>query len=129
MRVAPADPEMEAAKREGRATLPEFYRHFAAPARDESMFSVKFDLLPGPEVEYIWAHVSKRDGELLLGELTNDPIATGYRYGQAMRIREADVIDWQYLKGSRMQGHYTTRVLIDRMPPEDAAQVRAALGW
>jgi uncharacterized protein YegJ (DUF2314 family) len=127
--VAADDAEMEAAKRKGRATLPEFYRHLAAPGPDESMFSVKYDLLPGEEAEFIWAKVTARDGATLKGTLSNVPLAPGYRLGQAVTIREADIIDWQYRKGGVVQGHHTTRVLIDRMPAAEAAEYRAALGW
>ncbi|WP_034160075.1 DUF2314 domain-containing protein [Sphingomonas sp. ERG5] len=129
VKVAPDDPAMEAAKREGRRTLSEFWRHQAKPARDETMFSLKYDLLPGPAVEYVWASVVKRDAQGIVGELGNTPEAPGYTLGQRVRIDEGDIIDWQYRKGSRMEGHYTTRVLLDRMPPAEAQEYRAALGW
>jgi uncharacterized protein YegJ (DUF2314 family) len=129
VKVATDDAAMEAAKREGQRTLPEFWQHQAKPAADETMFSVKFDLLPGPAAEYIWASVSKRDANGIVGVLGNTPEAPGYALGQSVKINEADIIDWQYRKGEQMQGHYTTRVLIDRMPPAEAKEYRAALGW
>ncbi len=129
IKVAPDDAAMEAAKREGRRTLPEFWQHQAKPAADESMFSVKFDLLPGPAAEYIWASVATRDADGVVGVLGNVPEAPGYSIGQSVKINEADIIDWQYRKGTRMQGHYTTRVLLDQMPPAEAQEYRTALGW
>lgn len=129
VKVAPDDAAMEAAKREGRRTLPEFWRHQAKPAADETMFSLKFDLLPGPAVEYVWASVAKRDANNIVGVLGNTPEASGYTLGQRVTINEADIIDWQYSKGGRMEGHYTTRVLLDGLPPAEAQQYRTELGW
>ncbi len=127
--VSATDPAMEAAKRAGRSSLPEFYRHYVSPAADESMFAVKFDLIPGPETEFIWASVKSYDGKTIIGELANAPVAEGFTLGQRVTIAAADVIDWQYQKGQRMMGHYTTRVLMDKMTAAEAEEYRTALGW
>jgi uncharacterized protein YegJ (DUF2314 family) len=61
--------------------------------------------------------------------LVNKPEATDHRIGQRVPIAEADIIDWMYRKGGKMQGGYTNRVLLERMPAEDAASFREYLGW
>ena len=41
----------------------------------------------------------------------------------------ADVIDWGYMKGGVMQGNYTTKALLAKMPEDEAAKARKVLGW
>lgn len=127
--VAADDPQMEAAKKIGRKTLPEFLARLDAPRADETDFSVKFDLDPAGEVEYIWANNLQREANGLSGTLSNEPISTKFRIGQRVSISFDRIIDWGYYKGNVMQGHHTTRALLDTLPAEQANQYRAALGW
>jgi uncharacterized protein YegJ (DUF2314 family) len=127
--VAADDPEMNAAKARAIATLPDFYQHLARPAADESRFMVKFDILPGDEAEFVWATDLRRSGGTMTGELINQPAFTEDQLGDRVAIAEADIIDWAYFRSSVMQGSFTNRVLIDRMPPDEAAEYRRALGW
>lgn len=123
------DSAMEAAKQEGRATLPRFFERLASPSANEDNFAVKLNLTPDGEAEFIWAGDLQRSGQGLSGTLSNDPIAEGFSLGQRVPIDESQVIDWGYMKDGVMQGHATTRVLLKQLPPEQAEQTRAALGW
>ena len=130
MYVKGDDPQMEAAKRQGRATLPTFFAHLASPAADESDFALKFNLSPDRDAEFIWAGELEIDrAGKLTGVLHNVPVDPRFRHGQRVTIDRALIIDWGYRKGAVSQGNYTTRVLLDRLPPEEAAQIRASLGW
>jgi uncharacterized protein YegJ (DUF2314 family) len=40
-----------------------------------------------------------------------------------------DVVDWGYKKAGVVQGNYTTKVLLTKLPPEEAARARQVLGW
>lgn len=128
--VEATDPAMEAAKAKGRATLPEFFRHMASPAGDEGDFSVKFNLTPDADAEFIWAsQLQIGPGGELTGALGNHPVDERYKLGQRVPIAQSDIIDWTYYKGNVAQGHYTTRVLLDQVTAEEAAEIRASLGW
>ena len=127
--VSAEDAEMNAAKAQGIATLPEFYRHLAAPAADESEFMIKFDIQPGDEAEFVWATDLDRSTSPMTGVLVNQPIHTDHQLGQRVAIPEADIIDWTYRRGRVMQGGFTNRVLLARMPPDEAAAMREYLGW
>lgn len=124
------DPKMEAAKAKGRATLPGFFERMAAPSADEEGFSVKFNLTPDADAEFIWAGDLKLDarGELT-GALSNHPIDERFKLGQRVPIARSDIIDWTYFKNGVAQGHHTTRVILEQVTPEEAAEIRAALGW
>ena len=123
------DPEMNAAKAQGIATLPEFYRHLASPGADETEFMIKFDILPGDDAEFVWATELDRSAVPMTGVLVNQPIHTEHQIGQRVAIAESDIIDWTYRRGRVMQGGFTNRVLLGRMPADEAAEMRAYFGW
>jgi len=127
--VAANDPEMNAAIARGRATLPEFYRRLASPGAGEGEFMVKFDIDPSDRAEYVWAIELDRSRAPMTGVLINQPLHTDDREGDRVAIPEDRIIDWGYRSGRVMQGSFTNRVLIERMPAEDAAPFRRFLGW
>lgn len=127
--VAATDPEMEEAKEAGRASLPYFLARMSDPAEDETEFSVKFDLIDGDDAEFIWAGELRREGQRLTGVLLNEPLNDQFRVGQRVSISVDDIIDWNYIKSGVAQGHHTTRVILTRISPDQAASVRERLGW
>lgn len=127
--VEAADPEMNSAKTRAIAELPAFYRALAAPSAGESEFMVKFDIVPGEEVEFVWAGQLDRSSRPMKGILLNQPEQVSAKPGDRVEIAETDIVDWTYRKDGVMQGGYTNRVLLGRMPADDAAAYRAYLGW
>ncbi|HYD13528.1 MAG TPA: DUF2314 domain-containing protein [Allosphingosinicella sp.] len=127
--VEAGDTEMNAAKARAIAELPDFYRHLARPGAGEEQFMIKFDILPGDGVEYVWAGNLDRSTRPMTGTLVSHPEATRDRAGDRVSIADDDVIDWIYFRNGVAQGAYTQRVLLDRMPPADAAELRANMGW
>ena len=123
------DAEMNAAKARAVATLPDFYRRLAAPGPGESGFMLKFDILPGDGAEFVWAVDLQRADGTMTGVLINQPVHTQDKLGERVSIVEADIIDWAYFQGTVMQGAFTNRVVLDRMPPDEAASLRRAYGW
>jgi uncharacterized protein YegJ (DUF2314 family) len=145
--VPPGDPAMAAASAEARKGLPAFLAHVKSPAPDESEFVVKVELdpkylapparpratVPAAERsgEFIWVgdlEVSG-DGSAVSGALLGEPRTEGFRAGQAITIPIGDIFDWAYFKAGVMQGNATTRVILDRLPAKQAAQVRKDMGW
>lgn len=129
MEVATDNADMTAAKKQGHDTLPEFMAHLKSPASDEANFSIKFNLAPNDKAEYIWASNLEQGPTGLTGQLADVPSTAGHKMGDRVAISENDVIDWGYSKGSVMQGHATTKVLIAMMNPDEAAETKQALGW
>jgi uncharacterized protein YegJ (DUF2314 family) len=123
------DPEMNAAIARSRAELAAFYARMANPGAGETRFLVKFDIVPGSEAEFVWAGDLDRSTSPMTGILLNQPALTQHRVGQRVPITEDAVIDWTYRRGSVTQGGYTQRVVIGRLPPDEAARVRAYMGW
>jgi uncharacterized protein YegJ (DUF2314 family) len=63
------------------------------------------------------------------GTLLNQPEQVAAKPGDRVEIAEGDIVDWTYRKGRVMQGGFTNRVLLGRMPADEAAAYRAYLGW
>jgi uncharacterized protein YegJ (DUF2314 family) len=124
-----ADAEMNAAKAEAQRTLPQFFAALAKPRADEMAFLLKFNLTPKGDAEFIWANNIVVDGEAITGTLANAPIAEGFAKDDRVMIDRVLIIDWGYFQGKTMLGNYTTRVMLKSMPPEQAAEVKTALGW
>ena len=127
--VPPEDAEMNRAIEAATSTLPQFYARLASPQRGDDEFMIKFDILPGDDTEFVWATDLDRSRLPMTGRLLNRPEHTDHRIGQRVTIAEADIIDWTYRRGRVMQGGYTNRVLLERMPPDEAETMRAYLGW
>jgi|CXWL01.1.fsa_nt_gi uncharacterized protein YegJ (DUF2314 family) len=124
-----SDPLMNAAKRRGHDTLPEFWQHFEHPAKGESGFTVKFNLTPDSDAEFIWAdNLERRDGKIF-GRLSNEPLDDRFALDQTVEIPDGLIVDWGYFRNNVMQGNFTTRVQLGSMSREQAAQVKRALGW
>ncbi len=127
--VANDDAEMNAAIARARRELPDFYAHMARPGSGERRFMIKFDILPGEGAEYVWAGELDRTTVPMTGILVNQPQRSSEQLGQRVPIPEARIIDWGYLRDEVAQGYHTQRVLLDRMPAEEAAELRRRMGW
>ncbi|MBO9714026.1 DUF2314 domain-containing protein [Sphingomonas sp.] len=128
--VSAQDKAMNDAIAHGRATVGEFFAHYGSPAKDESDFVVKFDLLPESDrAEFIWAKVLERTPRGARVQLINEPADTRFQLGQELTLADGQIVDWGYFKGPVMQGGFTTRVLLDHVAPEEAAAIRKAYGW
>lgn len=121
------DPEMDAAIAEAQRSLPQFLAMLADPPARASDIAFKFPL---GGWEHIWVTEVALQGDKLVGRLGNDPVQEGHRFGDVVRVPLGEVSDWSWRGADGvMRGHHTTRVLLGRMEPAQAAEIRAALGW
>ena len=126
------DPIMNAAKAEARSTLPEFWERLAKPSLFETAFALKYDLNHGhPErgdAELIWAgNVQKKKDGRIVARLDNAPVTQGFVVGQMVVIPEEAIVDWQIEREGKLDGHYTTRILLSQMDAETAQMVQEKL--
>lgn len=115
------DASIEAAITEARKTLPIFWGKFDAKPSGYDHFALKVGLpAGGGGEEHIWMNVVSRSGGKVVGELANDPYDLGdLENGSRVEVDEALISDWQYQKGGKLYGHFTTRAL---SPRANAAQ-------
>jgi uncharacterized protein YegJ (DUF2314 family) len=127
--VAPDDPEVSAAEAHAKSTLSDFLHRLQHASPGDSEFMLKFRLRSGSAAEQIWAEqIVQRDGRLY-GRLANDPVNRGLLIDQEVEIQETDIVDWGYRSDGVMQGHFSTRALMPRMPKGVAAHIRREFGW
>ncbi|MCB1339371.1 MAG: DUF2314 domain-containing protein [Maritimibacter sp.] len=79
--------------------------------------------------EVIWVSEIRRADDGFAGKLANDPLyMPGLKAGDPVSFAEAMIADWGLVGAEgRIFGHFTTRVLIDRLPEAEATAIRAVL--
>jgi uncharacterized protein YegJ (DUF2314 family) len=126
--VGDNDAEMNAANAKARETLPQFWQTFEHPEHGESDFSLKLKITDSNGTEHFWlTEIERKDGKTL-GTINNDAeIVRSVKLGDRIPIPEADISDWMFMRDGKMFGSYTTRVLMKRMPAEEAEKVKKML--
>jgi uncharacterized protein YegJ (DUF2314 family) len=126
--VSRDDPIMEAAKRKGKATLPEFLSIAANPKPSMKNFSLKIGLLAGSKREFIWVGPFEQlPDQLFSGRLANEPRhVQDLKRGDTVRFKKDDIIDWLYVEDGKMHGSFTTCALA--RTKEMVATFKANLG-
>lgn len=124
---ADGDAQMNAAIAEAQASLPTWLAVLANPPRGVSDLTFKFPL---EGYEHIWVADVRREGNMLTGQLANNPQAPGWTLGDRVRVPLSDVTDWGYWDADGVGvGFYTIRVMLDYMSPAEVRAVRQAYGW
>jgi uncharacterized protein YegJ (DUF2314 family) len=80
--------------------------------------------------EFIWVDAVGQDvdDELLSGFVATPPLHLGnLKRNDRVRFRESQIVDWSFVQGHGLLGHYTTRVELPRMDLERAGNLRATL--
>ncbi len=138
----PTDPEVAreatyqksllAATLAARAHLPFFWTHEQAPTATEYDFRLKVSLprkdgLPGKA--QAWLDRVARDGAALSGQLAAEtPELAGLKQGDVVDFTEPQIVDWAFFSGEKLYGHYTTRVMLPKLPLEQADAMRSMFG-
>jgi len=119
------DEDMNAAIERARATVDSFIARLQNPQPSDDGFSVKMTVEDGDEVEHFWVgDITYTDGSFA-GTIGNDPQwVRNVRLGQAVQVKPEDITDWMFLDDGRLVGNFTLRVLLERMPEEQAKALR-----
>jgi uncharacterized protein YegJ (DUF2314 family) len=123
------DTAMAEARRQAQAGLADYWARFEAPATDEEGFIVKVSLPWGEAYETVWAAPRTRAANLVTIELINRPQNRAHHLGQVLDVFESDIVDWAFRRAGILQGGFSERLMLDRMPPKLAAAKRADYGW
>jgi uncharacterized protein YegJ (DUF2314 family) len=117
------DAEVNAAIAEARGNLPRLWQLFESRPSDIDMYSLKIAFpTSGGGAEHIWIEVVSRDGDNIVGTIDNDPeYRPDLKLGMTVHVKASQISDWSYRRGGKLFGHFTTRVLVRRMQPAEAA--------
>ncbi len=123
--------ELAAAKDAARASLPAFWDRFVLPDAGDYDFSLKaaFPRRDGqPGVEEAWVENVARAPDRIVGELSVQPRFLGDLKEHAIvDFQENQIVDWAFMSGDQLFGHYTTRVMLPQMDAVQAEWLRPLL--
>ena len=135
------DPEVKQASEKARANFRYFWRELAWERRriipGLNLACVKAPFSDGefaasddnPKVEHMWLSNVDFDGQIVSGELINDPnwLKT-VRKGDAVRLPFGEISDWMYAIAGEVYGAYTVNVLRSRMGRQELQEHDDAWG-
>lgn len=109
--IAADDAEaMAAAIAKARETWPEALAHLQKGGELSAKFP--FARVTKGGVEHIWVTVQSVDGDVVRGVLANEPMDLGdLKLGSVVECKLAELSDWLFLRGGKMVGGYTVKVL------------------
>lgn len=137
-----ADPQMQQAYEQARATFRYFWREVAwdrrriVPALELAI--VKAPFTDGaaatedgdtPHVEHMWMSDVDFDGQFVGGVLGNDPNwLQSVKAGDVVRVPVAEISDWMYVLGGEAYGGHTVNLMRSRMSPAERQEHDDAWG-
>ncbi|MDQ0395347.1 YegJ family protein [Labrys monachus] len=130
MAKAPAgDPAMLAAFARAQRTLDGFVEALDGGLPGAGAFSVKIAVADRGKTEYFWINGLSHVGSRFSGTVNNRPeIVENVTFGQKLTFPRSQIRDWSYVKDGRMQGSFTTCVLLGREDPVQARELKAQIG-
>ncbi|RYE09315.1 MAG: DUF2314 domain-containing protein [Hyphomicrobiales bacterium] len=116
------DPVMIAAIAAARATLPEFWVHFANPGKDEGDFHLKVGITEGGQVEHLWCDEILGDWRGASCVIANEAeILRTVGLGDRILVNADAISDWMYIVDGKIRGARTLRAMLPHLTPEEAA--------
>ncbi|MBF6640971.1 DUF2314 domain-containing protein [Flavobacterium sp. J49] len=110
------DAEMNMAIETAKKTLDSFDYAVKNNSRVFTYFGLKKRFVENETAEHIWVdYVSVENGKYI-GVVNNLPEKIkGIKVGDTVEINKNEVSDWMFVKGSKLHGGYTIRLLRNRM--------------
>jgi uncharacterized protein YegJ (DUF2314 family) len=123
--VLSQDKDMNAAIEKARGSLAAFWKSYGAPAGGETDHALKVAVPGNGTTEHFWLTRIKRDNGKISGVISNQPQSvTSVKVGQRYEFTEDMISDWTFKRNGKLVGNETMRVLLPRMPEEQAAVYR-----
>ena len=128
--VHETDTEMNRAMSHANQTLDQFIDRFKNPKEGDSNFSLKVMVSDENGVEHFWVTDISLTKSGFSGYIANKAKTVKIvDIGQKVNFNSKLVTDWSYDHNGVKQGAYTLKVLLKRMPKEQAEYYRKAVGW
>jgi uncharacterized protein YegJ (DUF2314 family) len=127
--VAGDDREMNAAISEARRTIKQFYDAFANPRKGQTSFLLKVVFVSDDQVEHIWLADLELSGTKPKGVIANEPQSRGFRFKQTVEFDLTRISDWMYVDNGTLVGGYTSRLLRNRLSPEERKKLDAQVPY
>jgi uncharacterized protein YegJ (DUF2314 family) len=113
------DPAMNAAILKARETLPKFWQKFSDHAADEHDFFLKIRIVDDNGAEHFWCGEIQGSPKNATCTISNDPqTVQTVKIGQRIKIDFTTISDWMFMRGEKMVGAQTLRVIITTQAPD-----------
>ena len=113
------DEQMGAAIRAAKASFKKFIDAYCRPTERQKNFLVKVMFVEGEQQEHIWLADLDLRSEKPTGVVGNEPNLPGLKFMQRVEFDPLYISDWMYIEDGYLVGGYTTRVIRDRMTPDE----------
>jgi uncharacterized protein YegJ (DUF2314 family) len=111
------EPDMAAASRKARETLPEFLALARAPRPSVTGLAVRIAIPAGDSNEYFWLTEFAQRGDKYAGRVIITPrMAKQAKVGQIVEFTEAEIIDWLYMEDGEMRGNFGACAVFKHLP-------------
>ena len=127
--LGPDDPDMLKAIATARENFPFFVERLRAPKPGDSDFSVKVGIKHGENTEHLWLGEVNIEGERISGTIGNDPQTVPLKFGDHWEGDVSQLSDWAFLSDGLMQGNYTLRAMLPRMPRQEREKAKLLFDW
>ncbi len=118
------------ASAEAKDAFEDFWARYEAPAENEYDFRIKIDIpgeaLSADEGGGLWVEDVVRSEAGFTARAA--AVAGTVSEGDRVSFVEADIRDWSFVRGEELIGHYTTRVMLPRLPPDQADALKSMFG-
>lgn len=125
--VPTGDRDMERAINQARENYPHFVDRLHNPQPGDENFAIKAGITHEGNIEHIWLGDVSADEQGFSGTIGNDPRHIPFKIGDAWRGDLSQLSDWMYFSNGRMQGNFTLRAMLPRMPKRQREQARLML--
>jgi uncharacterized protein YegJ (DUF2314 family) len=127
--IATSDPQMKAAFARAQKTLATFLDALDGKVPGAGDFAVKIPVVDGAKTEYFWVNEIAHKGNIFSGKINNRPETVhNVEFGQTISFPRTQIRDWGYTKNGRMQGNFSTCVLLSREDPAEAQELKDQIG-
>ncbi len=123
------DPQMNAAFAKAQQTLPAFVEALDGGLAGATAFAVKVPVTDGGRTEYFWINGLSHRGNQFTGTINNRPeMVRNVQFGQQITFSGNRIRDWGYYLDGKLQGNFTTCVLLSHKDPAQAQELKDQIG-
>jgi len=116
---------MDAAIRKAKDTIRQFLEAFFEPTKKQKSFLLKVVFDEGEQREHIWLADLDFGGDKPTGVIANEPGLPSLKFMQRVEFEPSYISDWMYVEDGYLVGGYTTRIIRERMTPEERREYDA----
>lgn len=125
--VRKGDRDMDKAIGRARENFHFFVERLRNPQPGDENFGIKAGITHEGVTEHIWLVDVSVDDAGFEGAIGNEPRSVPYNLGDHWRGSLQQLTDWTFMSHGRMQGNFTLRAMMPRMPREQQREARLML--